>query len=413
LRAIERSWISLTGGGTPADFARWLEETAVVPVADEAVPEAHQYLESLDVFLIAAIEEAEELQDSELDGADLEAELISIWQRTYAFASAQAEATLATAWLARGKAIRRHYPDAIERRRLYKTSLPPIAGKSLLDRADNIRAKLNEGREYTRFSVDQKLAFIQDVLALLSEIPTFRIGRSLGRSHNFNDWPKLLRWWLAKSSLEQQPRPNDVTNWFSFIAQNFIYRGAWGLGSVIGLLMDAPADGLPIRALEIADWPTTGLPWIAFWLKELINWGTLDPVAAFLLARGDAVDRPQAENDARDYYVGTDLMDANEVLDPRLIRDWVEARGGPRAIRSVRQPITLSVQLARPAASFRQERLTVFPLSDQEQIIWLDPAGYEVARSAASSEPLDTSKFQFELFVPRSFITGEPYLPHR
>src|SRR6266566_7727529 len=27
---------------------------------------------------------------------------------------------------------------------------------------------------------------------------------------------------------------------------------------------------------------------IAFWLKELFTWGTLEPVAAFLLARGDA-----------------------------------------------------------------------------------------------------------------------------
>jgi hypothetical protein len=45
-------------------------------------------------------------------------------------------------------------------------------------------------------------------------------------------------------------------------------------------------------------------PWIAFWIKELITWGTLDPVAAFLLARGDAIDRPHAEADARAYYDG-------------------------------------------------------------------------------------------------------------
>ncbi|MET4630896.1 hypothetical protein ABIB83_007956 [Bradyrhizobium sp. I1.8.5] len=413
LRALERSWIDLTGGGTPVDFARWLEETAVVPLVDGTVPDALEYLGSLDAFLIAAIEEVEELQDSELDGADLEAELIGIWRRTYAFASGQAEAALATTWLARGRVIKRHYPDALERRRLYKTSLPPMAGKLLLDRIENVRARLNEGREYTRFSVDQKLAFIQGVLAVLSEIPTFRIRRELGRRRTFNDWPRLLRWWLAKSSLDRQPRPSDVTNWFSFVAQNFIYRGAWGLGSVVGLLMDAPIDGRPIRALEIEDWPRTGLPWIAFWLKELINWGTLDPVAAFLLAKGDAVDRPQAERDASAYYAGKELMNANDVLDPRLIRDWVDARSDRSAPRSVAQRMGLPVQLARPAESFRQERITVTPLSDSDQIIWLDPAGYEVARSSALPEPFDDSKFQFELVVPISFITGEPYLPHR
>ena len=67
---------------------------------------------------------------------------------------------------------------------------------------------------------------------------------------------------------------------------------------MLALLLDLGADEQPIRALEIDDWPRSGLPWIAFWLKELITWGTLDPVAAVLLARGDAIDRPQAELDA-------------------------------------------------------------------------------------------------------------------
>ena len=58
-----------------------------------------------------------------------------------------------------------------------------------------------------------------------------------------------------------------------------------GLGSIIGLLLDAGEGEQPIRALEIGDWPRSGLPWIAFWIKELITWGTLEPVAAFLLAR--------------------------------------------------------------------------------------------------------------------------------
>ena len=46
-------------------------------------------------------------------------------------------------------------------------------------------------------------------------------------------------------------------------------------------------------------WPRSGLPWIGFRLKELVNWGTLDPVAAFLLARGNASDSVQTELEAR------------------------------------------------------------------------------------------------------------------
>src|SRR3546814_17020918 len=144
----------------------------------------------------------------------------------------------------------------------------------------------------------------------------------------------LLRWWLAKSTLARQPRPNEVTNWYAFVANNFIYRGTWGLGSVIGLLLDTTDDGQPIRALEIADWPLSGLPWLGFWLKELISWGTLDPVAAFLLARGDAVDRPSAELAAKDYYDARPAgEDDNALLDPLSIRYWWEARQPTRAAR--------------------------------------------------------------------------------
>src|SRR6185295_8515426 len=85
----------------------------------------------------------------------------------------------------------------------------------------------------------------------------------------------------------------------------------------------------PVRALEMDDWPRSGLPWIAFWLKELLLWGTLEPVAAFLLARGDAIDRPSAEEAARAYYEQLpDDTIANEALDPRRIREWMTQQAG-------------------------------------------------------------------------------------
>jgi len=253
------------------------------------------------------------------------------------------------------------------------------------------------------------------VLAFLSEIPVFAIETKLGRKKNFDDWPMLLRWWLAKSTLARQPRPNEVTNWYAFVANNFIYRGTWGLGSVIGLLLDTTDDGQPIRALEIADWPLSGLPWIGFWLKELISWGTLDPVAAFLLARGDAVDRPQAELDAKAYYEGRPAgEDANALLDPRTIRAWVEARQPARTARIGTATIAIEVECVRPVEAYRQQRLVVLPLVEADAIVWLDPAGYEVARSVKPGDwPEKPALLQFELLVAVSLVIGEPYLPHR
>lgn len=202
--------------------------------------------------------------------------------------------------------------------------------------------------------------------------------------------------------------------WYDFVAQNFIYRGAWGLGSIIGLLLDGEDGVEPIGALEIAEWPRSGLPWIAFWIKELITWGTLDPVAAFLLARGNAIDRPRAEAAAHGYYESQPLnLDSNDLLDPRLIREWVEAhRIRPEQPVAVRE-FSLDVALARPAADFRNPRLTVSPLDGESGLIWIDPAGYEVARSARpASWPRHPASFNFELVVSQATVVGEPYLRH-
>ncbi|MCV3242098.1 hypothetical protein ABID19_005736 [Mesorhizobium robiniae] len=414
LDALRTAWIALTGGESEDEFLSWLDQTAVEATEFSEIPLAHEYLDSLDAFLIASIQEIEDLLSIELVGPALETELTTIWRRTYAFAASRGEAQLAAVWLARGRAIKRHYPEVGERRRLYRTSLSPRSGRILLNRAEAVRTKLGEGKDYARWSAEQQLSYAQGVLALLSEVPSFEIKRTLGRKKNFDDWPKILRWWLAKATLSRQPKPTEITNWFSFVAENFIYRGSWGLGSVIGLLLDSSDGRQPIRALEIADWPRTGLPWIAFWLKELIGWGTLDPVAAFLLARGDALDRPQAESDAKHYYQArAEETDANALLDPTAIRDWVDARAPVRFARSPQHIATVEVALVRPSADFRRARLAVSPLANAAALTWIDPAGYEVARSA---KPVgwddDLSRYQFELDVASATVSGEPYQLH-
>jgi len=205
-----------------------------------------------------------------------------------------------------------------------------------------------------------------------------------------------------------------ITSWYEFVSNNFVYRGAWGLGSVIGLLLEDADGSQPVRALEIDDWPRSGLPWIAFWIKELLTWGTLDPVAAFLLARNDAIDRPQAEGDARAYYEAfQDRDDANDMLDPRRIRDWAHARR-PRLEEPVAaREFRIQAVLVRPANDYLQPRLTVLPLDVDDRLIWIDPAGYTVARSERPRDWLDQPwSYDFELVVADAVVVGEAYLRH-
>jgi len=414
LTALRGAWQSIAPGGGDDDFMKWLAITAIED-ADAQSKAAANYLDSFDGMLLAFLQEVEGLTANEVPAAEMEAELIRIWQHTYAYAAAEDEARLSNFWLARGKAIKTLYPDPDRRRQLYRTSLNPRSGEAMLESVDDIKAMLAAGADYAERTVDGKFAFIVEILGQLSQIPAFKIDTKLGRSTKF-EWSDLLRWWLANDTLAKQPQPDKLALWFSFVSTNFIYRGSWGLGSVISVLLDRGADGVPIQALRIDDWPESGLPWIAFWLKELINWGTLDPVVAFLLARGDAVDRQAAAEQAKAYYAALpEGADANESLDPRRIRDWVESLRPDIAKQDRPPPPGLDAKLERPADDYLADRITVFPFGEDGGLTWIDPSGYVVARSAAPGGWQDTmrSEFQFDLAVAEARVDGERYLSHR
>lgn len=413
LRAIENAWGELTGGGTDQEFFTWLEQTALVHAPEDA-HDAYSYLDSLDAFLIASIQEVEELRQSELMQDQLEDELTRIWQRTYAFAADREEERLAAIWLSRGSTIIERYPDAAQRRRIYKTSLTPLSANSLLDIEEAVRARLQQGADYACWTTEECLIYVRDVLSLLSQVPSFRIEATLGSGRNAQDWPTVLRWWLAKATMHTQPPANKITKWFDFVSQNFIYRGTWGIGSILGLLLDDADENQPVQALEIGDWPRTGLPWIAFWIKELITWGTLDPVAAFLLARGNAVSRPQAEADARTYYEGIpEGTSPNDILDPRLVRDWVDARRVPTEEPLIARNLVVEAVLTRAPTEYLNRRFTVTPIDADNSLNWIEAAGYNVARSEKPRNwPDNPSIFEFELDVEESTIMGNAYLQH-
>lgn len=417
LKRLRDAWKELSGSDDDDKFTEWLEETAVV-VGDGGVEgdDSEMLLDTLDGLLIAAIQEIEQMRIAGLSAGELETELSALWRRTYAHVAAKEEDRLAKTWLGRGRAITSLYPDPDRRRQLYKTSLPPRSGSILLDRVEEIRTTLQAGIDYADQAAEQQFQFVRSVIALLGEVPAFRISTKLGRKRKpFTDWENLLRWWLLKRSLKTQPKPKELGTWFAFVSDNFIYRGNWGLGSLVGVLMDQGDAAGPVDALSMDDWPRSGLPWIGFWLKELVNWGTLDPVAAFLLARGNARDRTQAEADAKDYYAQLeDDIPANDKLDPRRVRDWLEAKRPPAPSRQTSRDIALDVRLERPARDYLSHQLSVLPLASDDGLSWIDPAGYVVAYCERPSDWDDQpSRFRFELSVHRRQVTGEPYLPYR
>src|SRR4029453_1357048 len=78
------------------------------------------------------------------------------------------------------------------------------------------------------------------------------------------------------------------------------------IGELPSIVFDELRGGHP-RPLTLTDWPSTQLPWVAFWMKELIVWGVLDPVAAFLMSRKLVWTRQESEIMAQEYYENQDL----------------------------------------------------------------------------------------------------------
>lgn len=409
LQSLYQAWLVVNPGGSADQFYGWLEQVDLA--TDEQRP-AEMYVDSLDAFLITSIQEIEETLGRELAPADLENELLRVWRHTYAFASATNEEALRGIWLWRGRVIKQRYPASAQRRQIYKTSLSPSSARSLIGAIGRIRETLQQGASYASNPPEEKFAFVCNVLGLLSDIRPFAISTKLGRAKSFRDWHKVLRWWLVKSTLPTQPTPEQITVWYDFVASNFIYRGVWGVGSALGLLLDLAPDGQPIRVLEIDDWPRSGLPWIAFWLKELLTWGTLEPVAAFVLARGHVNTRPEAEALVGVYYATLPPgLSANDALDPRRIRDWLETLRPAAKRRAEPTGLRIPAALARPARDYLQARIVVLPIQQANVLAWIDPAGYTVAWTQLSEQTtLPQSAFQYELDVATSEVSGEPYL---
>jgi hypothetical protein len=133
LISLWRQWQRVSKSNNEAEFLKWLEITATLgpssPKHSESVDNLIETLDSLDSVLLSAIVETESLAGAPLTPAELEAKLAEIWRRCYAHYASEHEATLGKWFLSRGQALTaRIYPEAGQRRGLYRSGLPPRLG---------------------------------------------------------------------------------------------------------------------------------------------------------------------------------------------------------------------------------------------------------------------------------------------
>lgn len=414
LRHIWAQWQRITQSDSEPAFFDWLERTIPTIQDDSVETEEIEVLESLDTLdgiLVSAIVEAEQLSAADIGPDVLEQRLQEVWQRTYAHYAGRQEAHLRDLFLRRGMALRtRIYPDRSQRRRIYRTGLRPVAGFQLIDIYDNLRSHLETGSGYAEWADAEKLQYIKEIVRQIAQVPEFALPDKSGRSRI--DWENVLSWWLHPQTAAEHPKRSQISNWHNYVSQSFQYRFNWGLSSIIALATDDIYQG-ELRLPSLTDWPSTGLPWIVFWLKELIVWGTLDPVAAYLLSHNLEVTRRGAEDTAQIYYRRYQELEADERLNAVRIRQWTDnLRRTRRRSNGMRLPRQVEVTLLRDFGSTNRHHWRVIPVEQGEGLQWLDPAGFPLARSSRPDnwERDEFHNNDFFLEPSRKIVISSPYL---
>ena len=371
LLLVRDCWVELDPNGTEDDFMRWLEVTAVPDsFPNDKDKPALMALDELDGVLLPTVVEAE----TSGNYINTEQALIGYWQRSYAYVASSRREQLQQAFTKRGCALRDGFiEDRSERNRIYRTGLTPKNARLLLKGYGHLRTILEEGRDFATRSPLKRFQFVEAVIQGLSDIPTFQPRPTkLG-----NDWSAVLQWWLAPALAREVPKPAKIAVWQEYASSNFSYRAAWGVGSVLALIADEEHGG-ELRETSWEEWERIDLPWSAMWLKELMVWGTLEPVAAYLLSKGHASTRKAAETHALRYYSSHSSLtagDSNGLLHPSRIKEWTEANFREAGNDERRFLPTFPVVLSRDFSKQQQRRWRVVPHVDGNAISWFDPSG--------------------------------------
>lgn len=405
LEIIRAKWTEVFITLDESDFLEWLEQ--VTPSMSDNVSERDldqdqdepemgkdnssaildSSVDALDSFLMSSLVEFEKLNGKQASASEWEELIRSIWKRSFSYYSTAQPNSFEEMLVVRGNSLKENiYSDVVERNKLYRTSLSPQAGRQLIKLYDPIIKHLKTGFEYAVWDKDQKFEYVQKIVLLLGKHPKFNIPDVITKRKGASSSNHVFKWWLNPKGADVIPTVTQVSDWYNFISKNYLYRFNWGFGSIVSLIFDDLHEG-DLRETKIEEWPQTGLPWIAFWIKELVTWGTLDPVAAFMLSSGKFTTRAQAELEAAEYYAEyglVDFVEPNELFNPIVIRDWVLSREDhKKSILPLKFVETIPVQLARDFEGCELKDFRVLPVIKAHGVEWFDCAGYLLAKSAS------------------------------
>lgn len=396
LQFIQSEWRRVSGSSDWSEFLEWLETVAPLQEGTGASSTSSRTpadaVDSLDAFLIAAIEDAHggavaggvEREDEDLDLAAVEERITRVWQRTFARFAAEEQGPLQEMVLRRGRGIvTRIYPDRRLRRQYYMSSLPPKHAREVTEAFPVLRDHLEAGREFAIWTPAERLEYFVKAAEVVDGLAKFRFSR-----RRFDpEWRAVLHWWLHHESAPSSPSRSKVSQWLKYVDDNFVVRFTWGLGSMMALAAEErpPSGAQPLSAEA---WESVGFPWVAFWMKDMLTWGTLEAPAAYLLTSQIAATRREAQELAREYAASVDAGDwgmssPDERLNALNIREWAEGlRVSVIPEEGVRPPHEVPVVVERDFSGTARTFWRVLPVERGDSLDWCDPAGFVLASSA-------------------------------
>ncbi|MCB1464555.1 MAG: DEAD/DEAH box helicase [Nitratireductor sp.] len=391
LSAIREQAMRLPGIDDDDDFFNWLEATAPYDVSDlvgQASPTAEarlaDSLDELDSLILSAIEEAQTIGGVATTAAGAEEMLASLWQKTFTRVSVAREAWMEEAFVKRGYGVvETVYPDADERKRLYDYGYSPHVGRRFGKTAMTLHTILEETESYGGLDEGHRFAVFVSLGEVVAHDGGFgfsvrdtEMGRAL-----YENWPQVLAWWMMVSDAEA-PEPQDLRAWQIFVSDNLEFRLGVAIGAVVARAWSEGSDD-PLDTPTLDTWKdVTKLPWFAFWAKELLRWGTLEPFVAFALSMGLAKSRSEAAGmrDGFLEWLAADMEGADtaeDQIDPRRFLKWSRSIRPERKHVARRRPIPAELS----GTDGRLGRYSVIPIRSPNRIRWLDASGYRLAVS--------------------------------
>jgi hypothetical protein len=399
LRLLHELWQRIVPFGTDAQFLEWLEvanQPEIPNVPTTPHEEASEALDSVDFILLSAIQESENLLGTQLSRADLETHLKRVWSCSFArFASSDQE-RLGEFFVRRGIVIpERIYPNPERRLELYRLGLPPRQGAAFLETAADIEIQLRKLNDFPHWTAEERFEFIKGLAEQVQSTPGFRFRTKVA------NWGEVLRWWLQVPGA-REPNANEVQSWLHTATGDFEYRLGTALGTVLSAIWNqAQGDSLEVPSLD--QWQSeTNLPWTAMWIRELLAWGSLEPVVAYLMATNRATTRAEALLRLPEYRAWLQARDGDvfeeQIYHPRNLRDWARSIEPEKDSEpEVGQQIEANSVGRFPVETNWYPVVSIF---DSTGVSWIDPAGYVLARSRRESVTQPMARHQRAYFNP-------------